>query len=344
MDSIGLKKFPHRKAIHSESGVAANLLSHHGIPLSEPMAFGLGRGLSFGYYPQSMRLKNYFWKNRPVVTYRVGSGSIIKNAAKSAGASVVVKKYKNPETSLKTLDLMLAAEKPVGLLADLYWLPYIPKENRFPYAEHNLVVYGRRDNEYMISDPIMDGPSICTREDLIRAMYGNDVGRRSSCLFYLNFHDHDNSVVTEARKAIRATARWLLKNPFPLCGIRGIRLLSKRLADWGDKRSPELTACHLHQIITMQERIGTGGGGFRFLYSSFMQECAMMLGDEGLYQASRELIGAGRRWQDFATDAARLCRNNAHREGAHCYKMMAAIIKECGNLEEQMFKNVLRTC
>ncbi|MDH4316896.1 MAG: BtrH N-terminal domain-containing protein [Desulfobulbaceae bacterium] len=344
MDSIGIKKFTHRKAIHSESGVAANLLSHHGIPLSEPMAFGLGRGLSFGYYPQSMRLKKYFWKDRPVVTYRVTSGSIIKNVAKSVGASITVKKYKNPEASLKTLDLMLAAEKPVGLLTDLYWLPYIPKENRFPYPEHNVVVYGRRGNEYMISDPAMDGPSSCSREDLIRAIYGNDVGKRSSCLFCLNFYDHDNSVLTEARKAIRVTARWLLMNPFPFHGIRGIRLLSKRLAEWGDKRSPEQTASSLHQIITMQERIGTGGGGFRFLYSSFMQECAIMLGDEGLYKASQELIGAGKRWQDFAKDAVRIYRNNPHREGSHCYKVMAAIIKECGNREERMFKNVLRTC
>ena len=40
--------FQHRQSAHCESGVMASLLSHAGLPMSEPMAFGLASGLAFG--------------------------------------------------------------------------------------------------------------------------------------------------------------------------------------------------------------------------------------------------------------------------------------------------------
>ena len=39
--------FTHRHAGHCESGVTAALLSHYGLPLSEPMALGLSSSLTF---------------------------------------------------------------------------------------------------------------------------------------------------------------------------------------------------------------------------------------------------------------------------------------------------------
>ncbi|MGP1628454.1 MAG: BtrH N-terminal domain-containing protein, partial [Giesbergeria sp.] len=43
--------FQHRHAAHCESGAAANLMTHHGVELSEAMAFGLSSALSFAYLP-----------------------------------------------------------------------------------------------------------------------------------------------------------------------------------------------------------------------------------------------------------------------------------------------------
>ncbi len=43
--------FQHRQSAHCESGVMANVLTHAGLPMSEPMAFGLGSGLAFAYLP-----------------------------------------------------------------------------------------------------------------------------------------------------------------------------------------------------------------------------------------------------------------------------------------------------
>ena len=47
--------FQHRQSAHCESGVMASLLSHAGLPMSEPMAFGLASGLVFPhvFFPQA---------------------------------------------------------------------------------------------------------------------------------------------------------------------------------------------------------------------------------------------------------------------------------------------------
>ena len=43
--------FQHQHAAHCESGVISNLLRHHGVPMSESLAFGLSAGLAFAYLP-----------------------------------------------------------------------------------------------------------------------------------------------------------------------------------------------------------------------------------------------------------------------------------------------------
>ena len=43
-----MSAFEHRQSAHCESGVMASLLSQAGLPMSEPMAFGLASGLAGG--------------------------------------------------------------------------------------------------------------------------------------------------------------------------------------------------------------------------------------------------------------------------------------------------------
>jgi hypothetical protein len=58
----------------------------------------------------------------------------------------------------------------------------------------------------------------------------------------------------------------------------------------------------------MQEEIGSGGAGFRFLYASFLQEAAHVMGDDRLKQASKQLTDAGDEWRRFALRATKMVR------------------------------------
>jgi hypothetical protein len=58
----------------------------------------------------------------------------------------------------------------------------------------------------------------------------------------------------------------------------------------------------------MQEEIGTGGGGFRFLYASFLQELAAATGYGALDGLAARLVEIGDHWREFALAAARMIR------------------------------------
>ncbi len=59
----------------------------------------------------------------------------------------------------------------------------------------------------------------------------------------------------------------------------------------------------------MQEEIGTGGGGFRFIYASFLQEAAELLARPALNELAEQLIDIGDEWREFALLTARQIRD-----------------------------------
>ncbi|ADH85841.1 BtrH N-terminal domain-containing protein [Desulfurivibrio alkaliphilus] len=323
--------FQHRQAAHCESGVAANLVSHGGIPLSEPMAFGVGAGIFFGYFP-FIRLNGL-----PLVTYRVASGRIIKRLAGNLGIRVWEQSFRNPERAMKALDDLLARGIPVGLQTGVFWLPYFPKAYRFHFNGHNLVVYGKRGDDYLISDPVFPGPVSCPAQDLQRARFAAGALAPKGRMYGLEFRPEKPDFRPAIMAGIRVAVRGMLQ-PFPLTGVRGIRFLARRLKRWPRRLGPQRAALHLGHVVRMQEEIGTGGGGFRFLYADFLREAGELLGHEPLAAVGRELTAAGDRWRDFAVMAARICKG---RPGAgDDYQALAAGLEQCAALEEQVFRRL----
>src|SRR5271157_2949184 len=103
--------FIHRQSAHCESGSTSNLLSNYGLKTSEALAFGIGAGLFFGYFP--------FIKvnGLPLITFRNAPGRIIKGTAKRLGVRIEVSRFKNPEKAMEALDAVLDRGIPVVLQA-----------------------------------------------------------------------------------------------------------------------------------------------------------------------------------------------------------------------------------
>ncbi|HET97488.1 MAG TPA: DUF4872 domain-containing protein [Desulfurivibrio alkaliphilus] len=324
--------FNHRQTAHCESGAIANLLTHHGLELSEPLAFGLGQGLFFGYFP-FIRLNHL-----PLIAYREMAGAILKAVVRAVGARLEVQKFRDPDQAMAALDRLLEREIPVGLQAGIYWLPYIPRAFRFHFNAHNLIVYGRRGDEYLISDPVMPWPTTCARADLLRARFAQGALAPEGKMYHISALEQVPSLAPPARTAIKKTAARLL-NPVPLFGVKGIRFLAKRLQKWPKKMPPEQVKLHLSQVIRMQEEIGTGGGGFRFLYAAFLQECGGLCADPRLTEYSLKMTAAGDRWRDFATMAARFCKDRTREDDS--FPRMADTLRDCAAMEEQLFRELL---
>ena len=295
--------FPHRHAAHCESGTIANLLTHHGVPISEPMAFGLGRGLSFAYL-NFIRIQEM-----PLIAYRVPPRGIVKNVAKALGIPFRVERFRSPEAGMARLDALLDQGQAVGMQSSVFWLPYFPEDMRFHFNAHNLVVYGRDGDDYLISDPVIEHTVRCPRADLERARFAKGMLAPKGLLYYPELREPQVNAKTITpgmlTHSIRRVARDMLA-PVPIVGTRGMRWLARRIVRL------DATATESHRlvghVVRMQEEIGTGGGGFRFLYAAFLQEAAEHGAMPTLAEFSERMLDIGDAWRAFALAAARMVK------------------------------------
>ncbi|PLY02772.1 MAG: peptidase [Desulfuromonas sp.] len=321
--------FQHRQFAHCESGVTANLLNHHGFPCSEAMAFGIGGGLFFGYVP-FVKL-NFL----PLTTFRTGPGSIFRKATRRLGIEVKKQTFRSPAAAERELDRLLAAGTPVGAQTGVFWLPFFPPAYRFHFNGHNLVVIGKEGNEYLISDPIFEETVRCPAPDLRKARFAKGALAPKGKIYYIDRMPESFDLPTAVDAGIREVCRVMLKTPVPLAGVRGIRLLSRQLRKWPNKLGEKKTILHLGHIIRMQEEIGTGGGGFRFIYAAFLQEAAGILENSRLEELSRSCTEVGDLWRDFALIASRVCRGRATIQDS--FDNLAELLQQCAAREEALF-------
>ena len=126
-------RFEHLHASHCESGVMAALLRHHGMPLSEPMAFGLASAIAFAYLP-FVRLNGL-----PLIAYRMPPGAVVRGLDRGLHLGMRFETFRSPAAGMARLDALLDEGKAVGLQTSIYWLPYIPPDLRFHFNAHNLI-------------------------------------------------------------------------------------------------------------------------------------------------------------------------------------------------------------
>ncbi len=326
--------FPHNQSAHCESGVAANLFTHKGIPISEAMVFGIGAGLFFGYLP-FIRIHGL-----PLVTYRAAAGGILKRLAKIPGVSLYQQKFRDRELAMAELDAALEQSIPVGLQTGVFWLPYFPKALRFHFNAHNLVVYGKEGDEYLVSDPVFPQPVRCPAEDLVRARFASGTLAPKGKMYYLTGLPEQLNYPLLVKDGIKTVCRMMLGSPFPLIGIKGIRFMANRLERWPQRLGKGSADLHLGHVVRMQEEIGTGGGGFRFMYAAFLQECAEKMNDGNLLDCAALLTAAGDMWRQFAVIAARVCKGREQQ--GDTYAAMAELLRQCAAQEDTIFHTLER--
>ncbi|MEJ2489964.1 MAG: BtrH N-terminal domain-containing protein [Sulfurovaceae bacterium] len=149
--------------------VRSHLKYKNGYPVSEAMAFGIGYGLSFAYLPM-VKLDGM-----PLVAYRMLPRGIIKALTKRLGITLNIKRYSSPLKAQNELIDMVDSGKIVGLQTSVYWLPYFPTEMRFHFNAHNLIVYGREEENFLIGDPVFEHTVSASFNDLTKARFAKGV-------------------------------------------------------------------------------------------------------------------------------------------------------------------------
>jgi hypothetical protein len=326
-----LKPLEHRHYAHCESGVVTALMRCHGLDLSEPMVFGITGGLTFAYIP--------FVKitNMPLISYRMLPGSIIKGAGKNLDVQFRTSRYREKEKALAELTTLVDSGEIVGLQTSVYWLPYFPPEMRFQFNAHNLIVYGREGEEFLISDPVFEHPVRIKADDLQNARFAKGTLAPKGFMYYPIRINPSIDLREAIRKSIKRTVRMMLYAPLPFIGVKGIRYMGRQIERLKTREDQRYVRLFLGHIVRMQEEIGTGGGGFRFIYAAFLQEAGRLMGSAQLGEASRMMTEAGDMWRQFASACARVCKSKT---GDFDAAEIAKMVQKCAMQEKLVYTHL----
>ena len=325
--------FKHKQTAHCENGVVSNMLRYYGIDLNEPLIFGIGSGMFFSHMP-FLTVGGI-----PVTSFRPLPGMIFKRVSKRLGLQFERrKKYRNPRKAMEDLDKNLQKGIPTGMLVGVYHLTYFPKPYRFHFNAHNIVVFGKKGDRYLISDPIMGNKETLSYDELLRVRYAKGTFAPEGHMYWVKKVPEHIDIERAVIKGIKHTCKDMLTIPLPMFGVKGIRYLSKKLRAYPKKLGAKKAAAYTGQIVRAQEEIGTGGAGFRFMYGAFLQEAGELLNNSRITELSKEISVIGDMWREFAVITGRIVKNR--NSAGESYDAAADLLLKIADKEEVFFKEL----
>jgi hypothetical protein len=324
--------FKHTQAAHCENGVTTSLLRHHGVnQITEPLAFGIGSGLFYIYIPFMVI------NNGPAIAFRTQPGLIFKRTCKALGIEVERKKFRSKQEAERILLECLAAGQPVGCQVGVYYLTYFPKEYRFHFNAHNLIVFGKEEDNYLISDPVMEMATSLSSYELERVRFAKGAFAPRGQLYYpkVKHAVTDEQIKKAIKTGIKRNTFLMLRVPGPITGINGIRYTAKKIRQWRDKLGPQKAGSYLAQLVRMQEEIGTGGGGFRFIYGAFLQEAYAYIPLDELIDISKQFTRSGDVWRSAAVQAAGIYKGRIGSQAD--FNVMSDYLNTAADIEKEAF-------
>jgi hypothetical protein len=204
------------------------------------------------------------------------------------------------------------------------------------------MVVGKEGDEFIVSDCYYPTLSKVSADSLDKARFAkSDFAPRGFMYQPRSIPDREGVDLKKAiLQGIRQSAFNMVRVPLPFLGVKAIRRFADSVPTWGvyARNSDELSHALMSIHLILEER-GTGGGGFRFMYATFLQEAAEVLGRPEFSEMSKTMMTNGDRWRDISLFVARIGKNRdfAKEKMAAVRDMIMARADE----EERIFKTLL---
>jgi len=265
-------------------------------------------------------------------------GSFLREPVKHWVYRLSEKKFSSKQEAENFLMECLQQGRPVGCQVGVYYLSYFPKEYRFHFNAHNLIVYGKEGDNFLVSDPVMEGVTTLSTYELERVRFAKGALAPRGQIYY----PKESKVITDdqIRRAIvtgvKRNVRDMLYIPGNFAGVSGIAYTGKKIKKWRDKLGLQQAGLYLAQLVRMQEEIGTGGGGFRYIYGAFLQQAHAFHANDALLDISKTFTRAGDLWRTAAVQAAGIYKGRISSQ--EDFNVMGDYLQEIAEIERNAFK------
>lgn len=329
--------FQHIQSAHCENGVTTNLLRHSGIhQITEPLAFGIGAGIFYIHIP-ILKISG-----GPAISFRTMPGQIFNRTCKALGVEVETKTFSDKKKAQQFLDACLAFNQPAGCQVGVYYLTYFPKEFRFHFNAHNMVVYGKEGDTYLVSDPVLDSVKTISSHDLERVRFAKGALAPNGHIYYPKKVQpiSDEQIRKGIIKGIKHAAWFMTETPVPILGINGIKFTAGRIKKWRNELGVRRAGLYLAQLVRMGEEIGTGGAGFRFVYAAFLQQAYPYVKRDELLEISKQFTAVGDLWRSSSVQASAIYKGRLTEQKD--FDTMGSMLLEIAEKEKTSFKSLLK--
>lgn len=295
--------FEHKMAAHCETGTVTALLNHAGLPLTEPMVFGISGGIFFGYLKSpDLPFPMFILRSKP--------GNIRKKISKRLGVKFHEARFRRPEKGEAALDKAIRNGHPTAVQVDFFYMDYMADWQRVHINAHYVIVVGANGGSYLVSDSYYKQKSMLDRQKMLTARFAGGMMAPKGTMFYTEQIPENISLEKPIITGIKRAAFNMTRLPIPFLGVKGIRKFAEKLNEWPSiARDTEDLSDRIIKINIFLEDQGTGGGGFRYMYATFLQQAAAIMKDEGLKTMSKEMMEIGDKWRNISYFAAKIGKN-----------------------------------
>ncbi len=277
-----INEWVHNPGRHCASTAISDLMNFYGYDFSESECFGIGEGIGF-WYIEGMDPKR-------IMHFR--SIDLEEQFFKNIGIDFKWNNSKNSDEIKQLLIDSINKEIPVLLRTDIFYLDYYKSKTHFPGHTVLLWGYDPDNNTAYVTDTGYGGQIQVPFNSLLEAvMHGSFMNGDQS-----HFASITKPIsIPDKKKLSRAAAynnakRMLDNNDFAGYGVKGISMASQKLFEWEELEDWKWLSRFAYQVI---EKRGTGGGGFRKMYSEFIQGFAR----KGLVKLMDDIAS---RWSELA--------------------------------------------
>lgn len=260
--------YRHERGLHCGSAAMRSLLAFRGIRLSEAMCFGLGSAAGFLYVPDL--------PVPPGAAFHGRTLEMERDLCAALGIPYPERAEEDADAGWEAARAALLSGDPILISTDLAYLDYFGTNTHF--SGHRVVLFGFDDEAgtALLSDSERDAPEELPLDSLKRSRASTippyPMGNRW-CPIRLPGPLRPLSEAIPL--ALARNAREILAPaPGELEGVSGMRRLAEEIPLWpGTQPNWTFAARFGYQVI---EKRGTGGGFFRRLYASYLEEAAAL--------------------------------------------------------------------
>lgn len=285
----------HKVGSHCLTTCLCTLFRYYGIDMTEEMFLGLSSGLGFTYVRQQ---EAFIFGGR--------GGNLEINLSSAIGCKVISHKAEDNEIAWKYNREMLIKGHPLICDVDMSYLPYMVEKLKTRgngFSGHKMLLIGFDDEkeEVYVLEYLWNNIASIKIDEFKKAS-GSSVKPMSpsNSAAYIEIPKETYPIKAAIIDAIDVNVNQM-KYPVGFgLGLKSMKRFFKELKLWPEICSEEKLRYELDMASQVFEKIGTGGGNFRRIYSRFLKSASQIFEDDLLIDASQIYAGLGRKWKNLA--------------------------------------------